>query len=359
LPKGNDFLVFYVSGQLAADGRFDVLVDDHEFRHAQEPFLGPTSTVSYPAVYPPQIGLAFAPLSRLAYTTAYAIWAALTLVFIGWSVVEFGRGGALLPRYPATAIAVVLAFPPVPYLVLAGQISAVALVAIALAHRGLSRRSPVLGGIGVGLLGFKASLFFPALAFCILAGEWTMSAVALLIAALQTLAVVPIAGTGVVFKSVENLISAARNPSALAMRPYLMVSWRSFWALLGPAGWVPALYGMTAAATLFIGAAAWRRCRDPLVRVSVLSLTLILATPHLFLYDLVIAVPAFVLAFTALSLRRDIGLYVLTLMAFLWPLALPVVAWSHLQFGTVIVFVWLLLLIRRSRADDRRLALAV
>src|SRR5689334_19126830 len=76
LPKGNDFLVFYVSGQLAADRRFDVLVDDHEFRHAQEPFLGPASTVSYPAVYPPQIGLAFAPLSRLAYTTAYAIWAA-------------------------------------------------------------------------------------------------------------------------------------------------------------------------------------------------------------------------------------------------------------------------------------------
>ena len=340
VPKGNDFLQFYASGRLAGAGRFDALVDDRQFRAAQEPFLGHETPVSYPAVYPPQIGLVFAPLSWLPYSAAYFVWSVLTMTFVAVALFEFDTDVSLLTNYRAAALMTALAFAPLPYLVLAGQLSAVAMFALAVVHRGLRRGSSVLAGAGLGLLAFKPSLFLPAIAVCLLAGDMRVTLAAAVVAVAQTMCVIPVTGSAVVSKAMQNILAAARHPDVLVMRPYLMVSWRTFWALLVPQQWVTPFYALSAGGTLVITARAWRRCRDPLTRVGLLSLAVVLAAPHVFLYDLVIIAPACVLACRTLLTRHDTTLYAATVCAFLCPLTIPGVAWVHLQWCTLVLFVW-------------------
>lgn len=354
LPKGNDFLVFYVSGRLAATHRFDVLVDDPEFRHAQEPFLGADSPVAYPAVYPVQVAVAFGPLSLLPYGQAYLIWEVLTIGLCAAAIAMLVRDVPFVREHRAVVLIIALAFAPVPYLVLAGQLSAVALAAMAIVYRGLSRGSAVLAGAAVGVLGFKISLFVSALAVCILAGEWAMSVSALAIAAIQTFAVVPISGFDAVWKSLQNLLAAAHNPGALVMRPYLMVSWRSFWASLLPAEWATVLYGVTAGLTVIGTAWAWRRTRDPLRRVGLLSVAIVLAAPHLFLYDLVIVAPAFVSASRDVMAVRNPRLQLATLVAYVSPLSVPIAAWTHIQLVTLALAAWWVMLLECQDLPQHR-----
>jgi hypothetical protein len=349
LPKGNDFLQFYVSGTLAEQRQFEVLVDDSRFRAAQERFLGAHTETSYPAVYPPQVGLLFAPLTALRYTSAYYVWAIVSLFLVGAAILEFDRDARIVRGNPFVAGLLTLAFPPLAYLILAGQLSAIALLALAVVHRGLSRGSMVLAGAGIGLLAYKVSLFIPAIAVCLMAGEWTMTLAATAIAVAQTLCVVPIAGLDVIAASFQNMLSAARHPDVLVLRPYLTVSWRSFWALLLPPRSTLFLYAVTAGSTVVATAIAWRRLRDPLFRVGLLSLAIVLAAPHLFVYDLVVIVPAFMFACWRLWGGAGAPLRAVTITAFLVPLTLPAVAYLHFQWVTLVLCgFWLMLRLGQS-----------
>jgi hypothetical protein len=344
VPKGNDFLVFYVSGTLARTGQFDALVDDGAFRKAQDPFLGANSPIKYPAVYPPQVGLAFAPLSRLRYVPAYLVWSGLTIALVLGSVHVLINCARLRREYHWPLIATALAFAPFPYLVLAGQISAVSLCALTFATVALSRRMKVTAGACIGLMAYKVSLFVPAVAICFLAGEWAIVAGAAAMAAVQTLAVVPVMGWSVVEGEVRNILWAARHAESLVMHPYLTFSWRTFWSLLLPSAASRIAYALCAAATILFAAWRWRACDDPLRRVGILSIATVIASPHLFLYDLVVLMPAFFDAVRTLASRRDRRLYVMTALAYLSPYSVVAAAFWHVQLGTILLTGWLVVL---------------
>jgi hypothetical protein len=342
--KGNDFVQFYVAGSLARDGDFSALVDAERFRQAQAPFFRPGDRSSFPPVYGPQVALLFSPLTRLPYLAAYATWSSLTLVMTLWAVSICRRRVPAVAGWPWPVVAATVAYPPLGYLVLDGQLSALALAALALAVLAAGshgRGSAVATGAAIGLLGYKASLFIPALAVCVLAGEGTIACAALLTAVLQLAITLPIVGFDVVIGFLHNTWSFASSPDLLTKNPYLTASFRTFWSALLPAPWATAAYILTGGASAVIAAWGWRRTRSPVARIGLLGLGVALASPHLFLYDLLILVPAFVASAGILIATRAIGLRWCAWLAFFVPNAALLAAFIHIQLVTVVLAAWL------------------
>ena len=71
---------------------------------------------------------------------------------------------------------------------------------------------------------------------------------------------------------------------------------------------------------------------------------LILASPHLFLYDMLIAVPGLIAAADALMTTRNRALYVTTAAIFFGPFTVPIAAAYGLQLTTVLLVAWLITL---------------
>jgi alpha-1,2-mannosyltransferase len=347
LPKGNDFVQFYTMASLFSSGQFDALEDDATFRRAQRPYLGPTARASYPAVYGPQVAAALAPVAGVSYLAAFVCWTAITIAGIVWAVRRCWRACPSLRDWWPQVLAVTAAFPPFAYLVLAGQLSALAVVSLALVVWSLSRGSKMFAGLALGILGYKASLFVPALAVCALSGEGIMTLSAILSAAAQLLLVVPIVGVAVAGAFVGNVLAAIRNPDALAATPPVMFSIRTFWSQLLPADWATVAYGASALATWVGAAYGWRRTNDPLQRVALLATAVVISSPHLFLYDLVILIPAFIASAGILVARRARLLWWTTRIAFVTPLVAPPLAYlTHLQVAPLALTAWLVALLR-------------
>ena len=345
--KGNDFVQFYVAGSLARDGDFGALSDSDRFREAQAPYFREGDRSRFPPVYGPQVALFFSLFARLPYLAAYATWAGLTLALTFWSVSICRRRVSAVERWRWPTIAATAAYPPVGYLVLDGQLSALALASLALAVVALDTlegASRIAAGAAIGLLGYKVSLLAPALAVCVLAGEWTIAAAAASTAMLQLAITVPIVGMDVVIGYVQNMWAFARSPDLLTRNAYLMASFRTFWSPLVPAPWATAAYVVTAGASVAVAAWGWRRTTSPVGRVGLLALAVALASPHFFLYDLVILAPAFVVSAGILIARRATGLRWCAWLGFFAPIAAPLAAVTHLQLVTLVLFAWLVAL---------------
>ena len=357
-PKGNDFVQFYVAGSLARAGQFHALGDAGAFRSAQQPLLHGAQG-SFPPVYGPQVALLFAPLASLPYLAALALWSLFSLALFAWTVVVCAERADALKPWPVPVAAIAAAYPPIALLVLDGQISAIGAAALALLVIALSRGSRRLAGAAVGILGYKFSLFVPALAVCVLAGEWTIACSALVVAALQLILAIPIVGLDVVLAFLRNALAFAGSPDLLAKNRFLMASLRTFWGALLPPTAALAAYVVSGAGCLWAAALGWRQAGDPLRRAGILSVAVVLAAPHLYFYDLVLLVPAFVASAAILATRRAPLLRWCTYLAFLAPLAAPIAAMTRIQPVTLVLTAWLGALIALFRrepepGEDRR-----
>jgi hypothetical protein len=354
VQKGNDFVQFYTLAALVRLGEFKSLVDDARFRQAQRPYLAPAAHASYPALYGPQVAVGLAPLAGLPYLGAFVCWSVITIAGIVWAVRRCWHACPALYGWWRPVLAVTAAFPPFAYLVLAGQLSVVAVAALTLVVAGLSRGSKALAGGALGILGYKVSLLVPAIAVCVLAGEGTMVLVAVSVVILQLIAVIPIVGSDVVGAFISNTLAVGRAPDTLAATPVLMFSLRTFWSQLLPPGWVTAVYGFSMVLTWALTAWGWRRTADPLGRVALLAISAALTAPHLYLYDLVVLIPAFIYAGGILVERRVPFLRWTTTLAFVSPLASPPIAyWTHVQVATLVLVAWLLALVRGEKPLER------
>jgi hypothetical protein len=229
-------------------------------------------------------------------------------------------------------------------MVLAGQTSALALCALTVATVGLRRESKFAAGMALGLLGYKASLFVPIVAICLLAGEWSIAGGAALVAAAQILCAVPFVGWAVTQQGILNVLSAARHADRLAMRPYLMFSWRTFWASLLSPGFASLAYVVCSGATILFVAMRWRACPSGIRRIGMLSIATVLASPHLFLYDLVILIPGLIASVEALLARRSRRLYAATAFGYLAAFTVPIAVLTQFQIGTLVLSGWLVAL---------------
>jgi hypothetical protein len=360
--KFQDFLSFYISGELISRGHSSALYDE-SLRYSEMltiaapakplPDPHPPGNVRIPNLYGPQVGLMFAPFARMPFLWAAVLWLVFSfLIYFGCVYAISRRYSAIRPHRATVALAA-LAFPPFWHCMIRGQLSALLLLCFTIGFFALRANRQLLAGIALGLLVFKPQFLLAIPLILILAGSWRMLAGLLMSSAIQ------VGSTCLYFESavMQTYIDMLRNLPRwirIAEPGFSLVqmhSLRSFWELLIPwpsAAWI--LYILTSIAVLVIATVIWKAPLSLEVRYSALILAAVLVNPHIYIYDLLALAPALLLlADWSIHNADDAhkpALVVLLYLAFLLPLFGPLAHWTHLQLS-VIVFALLLWTLRQ------------
>jgi alpha-1,2-mannosyltransferase len=339
--KGTDFLHFYTLGSLALTHRGPNLNNDLYNMKAQSALAAQrvpaAAGIEYLPLYPPQVSIFFAPLARLSYPSALAIWLTLSSLIYGLCVCAFWRACPNLHNYKLTVLILALAFPAFWHLIAWGQTSALALACFTLAFFALRAQREFAAGLALGCLIFKPQLGVAAAVIFVDTRRWKVIAGALFSASAQLVAAWIYYGPDSLRAWVQTL---SRVPSLLPLlepKLYQTHCLRTFWTMLVP--WprlALALYIITALLTLALAARCWQSSQSLPLRYSVLLLATVLVAPHLTVYDLVVLAPAFLLLSNWIAIQSDGSttqqLTLLLYLAFTLPLLGPLTRWTHMQF---------------------------
>ena len=296
LIKGTDFLHFYTLGKIALLGRGDLLYDMRGQSELIRQTVPEASGYSYVSLYGPQVSLWFAPLARLSYANALAMWLLLNIAIYAGCCFLIWRRCPNLQDQGWTILILAAAFPGFFHLIAWGQTSGLALLCFTLSYLALQKDRKFLAGLAVGCLIFKPQLGIAAAIVFTLTGQWRVVAGALVSAVAQLLLAWSDYGSLVMHQYWQALLQVQQLMPLLEPRPYQMHSARAFWSLLLP--WprlATLLYYLSGTAVMILTVELWRRPAALQIRYAGLLLATILVSPHLTVYDLVILAPAFLL----------------------------------------------------------------
>jgi hypothetical protein len=354
--KGTDFLQFYVAGSLVRDGRSDLLYDVRShYARAQAVAGTPRETLFIP-VQSPQTALAFAPLAGFGYTSALAIWLAVTGLLYGAACWLTWKSCAALRGYPVESVVACAAFPAFYSTVLHGQLSCVAVLCIAAALAAFRRGQPVMAGLALGCLVFKPHWVLAAGAVFVAARQWRV-VIGIGAAAAAQVAMTCLLMGPAVMGAYTSMLRSLPSVAEL-LEPRASNTLKGFFHALVPFETAAlVLYAATAVVTVIATAALWRTSARFEIRFAAVLLAIVLVSPHAFEYDLVLLAPAYLLlANWRAETPDEPGMRVMTWAGgalFVAPLftGLPVVL--RLQFSVTAMAVMLGTLCLRERARAR------
>jgi hypothetical protein len=278
----------------------------------------------------------------LTYWQAYYTWVVLSLSLYAVIVWRFARATPSLAAWPWQVAAVAAASPALWFVALHGQVSVLALAALAMCWCGLRRQVPWLAGFALGALAFKPSLYVPAIALLLAAREWKVATGAIAGTLGLLVASLPWVGEESIRQYIVYTLGVLSAPDQVATNPPLMHSLRTFWSGLLPPSLASVLYGVTALTAVAYGARGWRRTTTALERIGLMSLVVVLAAPHLFAYDLVILTPMVLASANWLLASGVIGwLRRLSFLGFLAPIWGVPATLLGVQVSTLALAGWL------------------
>ena len=296
LVKGTDFLHFYTLGNLARQGRGDLLYNMRAQAELTRQLLPQAPDSLYVPLYGPQVSLFFAPFARLPYGWALAAWLSANVLIFAFCCYVVWRTRPALHENRWTILVLAIAFPGFFHLLTWGQTSGIALLCFTLAYLALQQDRKILAGLAIGSLIFKPQLGLAAAVVFVCAREWRIIAGALAAASVQLAVAWMHYGTEVMRSYWRALIHVGDVLPLLEPRLYQTHSLRSFWSLLLPWPQVAfTFYVASALGVLALAVRCWQRAASLQVRFAALLLATILVSPHLTVYDLVILAPAFLL----------------------------------------------------------------
>ena len=360
--KGTDFLHFYVIGSIAHQGRWEQLFDvQANYVRAQAVVPGSADTVYIP-IESPQIALTFAPLAAHRYTVALALWLAVVFAIYACSCFLIWRDCTALHAYRYTVVLSSVAFPGLYSEVLHGQLACVGLAAVAIAIVALRRDWRFSAGLALGSLVFKPHWVAAAGAVFFFAREWRVVTGAVVAAVAQVAVTYLVLGASVMSAYWRMLRAVPRIADLLEPRPG--DSLRGLFKVLVP--YEPAallLYGAAALATLLITARVWRSDAAVEIRLSATVLAMILISPHVNAYDLVLLAPVFFLLTNWLVLgsgnSRGSALVPWLCMLIAAPIVTRLPAILRLQFSVTAMAAILFLLWRIAQSSTRQISFHV
>jgi hypothetical protein len=340
--KGTDFLHFYTLGSLALDHRGADLYNMQAQAALATQRVPAAAGILYLPLYPPQVSLFFAPLARLSYPCALALWLILSSLTYLMCCYAIFRACPNLRNYKLTVVILALAFPAFWHLVVWGQTSALALACFTLAYFALRAQREFLAGLALGCLIFKPQLAIAAALVFVITFRWKIISGAILAAAAQLMAAWLFYGRGPLRDWMHTLLNLPHLLPLLEPRLYQTHSLRTFWTMLIP--W-PSIsltpYLTTALLISTFTVACWRSPMPLPLRYSAQLLATVLLAPHLTVYDLVILVPAFLLIsnwIVAQPAHLATAYFKLLLyFAFFLPLLGPLARWTHLQLSVPVM----------------------
>jgi hypothetical protein len=359
--KFQDFLQFYVSAHLIAQGRTTQLYDEQIAAAEMQAIVQKPTRVRLPTVYGPQVGLYFVPLARFSFSVAAAIWVVISLGFFFaciYSVCKFCP--KLAPHRSLIAI-LSLAFPPLFHFFVRGQISVLLLICFTSAFLAFYFHHSLLAGAALGLLIFKPQFLVAIPLIFLLAKSWRPFTGLIISTCTQLAATWLYFGTSVVRAYFDTMTHASRWISLAepAQAHAQMHSLRSFWIMLFPWPKISlALYLVSASLAVIIAAWSWRSGGPLSLRFAALIFAAVLANPHLFIYDLLVLAPALLLlsewCLANQTSPSSSALRALMYLSFVLPLFGPLAIWTHLQLSVpaFAAMQWLLWSILRSNSHS-------
>ena len=360
--KFQDFLQFYISARLINQGRSSQLFDQRIADQEMRALVGEPTRVQLPTVYGPQVGLLFTPLARLSFPAAARIWTALSLLAVAACFYLLWRSCSALRSQAGTFAICAVAFPPLFHFFVRGQISAVLLLCFSAAYLAFRADRDWLAGIALGCLVFKPQFLVAIPLVLLLAQAWKASAGVAIAAAAQLALTTLYFGTAVMRTYFDTMLRMSRwlGISEIGLAQIQMHSLRSFFMLLIP--WPDislALYLVSSIAAIAFAAAVWKSSATLAVRFSALVLASVLVNPHLFIYDLLILAPAFLLlvdwmlrAQPASAPALDVVLY----LSYILPLLGPLSRWTHVQLSVLAFAALFWILWRESKIPPHKFA---
>jgi hypothetical protein len=278
-------------GSLVASGQSDRHYDKRA--HVAEFQRRVRTNIEQHAPYPnhaPQVALAFTPLASITFEQSllvFSVLSAATYALAAWLLVI--ACPALGPH--RLTFAVLAAACPLMLTTLRfGQITPVALLAAALAVRGLGQGRKITAGFALGLLAAKPTWVVVLVPALILARDWrtvvgmVISVVGQFVVGLMTV------GPHGLMTYVNVLQHLAEHPDLVVLNPAVSHSARGFMRLAGvPAAAANTVSVMMLIMTMPVAVICWRSEATPAMRVGYLLLLTLLVSPHVMTYDLLLA----------------------------------------------------------------------
>lgn len=322
-PLFYDFSVFHQAGVLANEGRAAEAYDDARMIAAEKAAF-PGNRLRLPWNYPPTFQMMLMPLGALPYVAAWLVWSGVLYGFY-----------ALLMRRLAddrNRFVFLLLAPGAAVNLFFGQNGVLSTVLLGGGVLLLASR-PMLAGVLLGMLAYKPQLAL-LVPLALLAGrEWraltaaVLSQTALMLASLLVLGADP--WTAFLYKLTHPAAVFSSSSSDWRSIPSMMIFARTL-GLGTLAGnilhWSIAAFAI--AGTLW----TWRKTNDGVIRAGVLAAAILLVTPYLRAYDLLLlALPI------AMLLRGKTGLMEKTIIFAAW-LVPTVLMFSTpaIQFGPLV-----------------------
>jgi len=362
--KFQDFLQFPISARLIASGHADQLYDDEVLARGIRGISDRDTHVFLQYFYGPQVALPFIPLAALPFLIQADIWVALSLLMYFGCIYLIWKRCAALRSYRALVVLCALAYPPLFHFFVRGQLSAIVLVCFTGAYLAFAAQRDFLAGVALGVLAFKPQFLVAIPLILLFAQAWKVLAGIMISAAAQLTLTWLHFGRPIMQAYFTRLLHSASHPGSteLIFSPIQMHSLHSFWEILIP--WRPGvwvLYLLSSFAVIGIAAAIWKSSVPVAFRFSALMFAAVLVNPHIYIYDLLMLAPTFLLL-TDWSLHNSSHpakppIDVLLYLAFLLPLFGPLARWTHLQFS-VVIFVAILWILHRIATTGHKLAFA-
>lgn len=301
-----DFLGIYVGARTVATGHGAELYELQAQRTALDAALGTLHRKSLmPFIYPAYVGVLLSPLGRLPFVTALQTWSLINLAVILWTVFRISNLFSADLRTRLSLLVVFLAWVPLQLTMFQGQLGLLPTLGIVEAMLALRAGHEWRAGWWLSLGLMKPQLIlFPLLALVVWRCWRAVAAFAIAAAAVSGIS---LAIVGFWFPEyLRFLAEYNRLGPALSLYPRAMQNWRGLACWLmnrddGHAVWliVAMLTALSVATVVFVcsrrrsdfgvpGSSGFRREAEFAVAI----LLGLLSSPHLYMHDWVVALPA-------------------------------------------------------------------
>ncbi len=344
--KGHDFVHFYVLGSLARTGDYLRMYDQRALTAEMWRLVPESHGASFIPAYGPVFAAAFIPFAALPYVTAVHAWltcTAIAYVLAAWTIAR------MLPgiRSRITLWLLITLSPGFWVTVIMGQTSSMSLAAIAAGWWLLERNRPLSAGVVLGLLLLKPSLGVTLFGVFVIGRAWRLvggMGASFMVQTAVSLALAGVSGTVAHIETVSALVSHGGLRVSL---PQDLHSFAGFFRLLlGETRIAVIAYAVAGLGCAVLAGTFWRTDAPLRRRYAVAVLGMVLAAPHLYLYDLLLLTPTLAVAWEAgAPPNGDRRLLAFSALAWLSPLAGAIALATRVQGSVIVLFGLLVLLV--------------
>ena len=341
--KGADYVQFFLMASLLREGHGARLYDTTAIAGEAKRRITPRMEF-HPErnPYGPQVALMFRPLAALPYLPSLIVFSLLSLgAYVAGTWLLWRHAPALVAEGPYVAL-LAAACPALLFTLRFGQISTLTLLPPVLALAALAAGRHFVAGLCLGFLAYKPQLLVVAVPALLVARDWRSVGGVLTMAAGHLAAGWIATGSGAMQQYGATLVHLTGRPDLVMLYPENAHSLRGFLRLLGvPAAWATAVTVVLIPPCALALARVWRADVTPLMRMGALVIAMLLLSPHLLSYDLLLlVVPITALVDWAATHRDDPrarGAIIVAVLLYLAPFSSIQARHTHLQLSSVVM----------------------